>query len=113
MNRLTVIVVLAIALCASIGLNVSQFLHHFRAEIEAPLVAQVEAYAVADTLNAAVAKARARDLATIARLQGELATRQVETVTVYRDRVRTLPAPSCAPGADRVAAWNTLALEAP
>ena len=113
MNRITIIAALVLALAVSLGINASQFLSRYRADIEAPLVQEITARKHADRVSEAVSKARIDDQRAIAQLQRELQNRQVETVTVYRDRIRQLPAPSCAPGRDRVEAWNTIALGEP
>lgn len=112
-TKIQTILLLAVALALSVGINVAQFLAKYRADIEAPLVQEIEDRKQVDRVNAAVSKARVADQRTIADLRRRIGERQVETVTVYRDRVRTLPAPSCAPGASRVAVWNSLATEDP
>lgn len=112
MIRIYAIAGLSLTLAVSLGLNASQFLSRYRADIEAPLVAEIEAREHVDKVNAAVSKARVDDQRTIAKLQRDITTKQTQTVTVYRDRIRQLPAPSCAPGLDRVEAWNTIAMGA-
>ena len=109
MNRLYLIAGLSLALCISLGINFWQILSRAVADAEAPLKAQLAAMEQADAINAAVAEARLADGRELERMRAAVVAAEGQTRAVYRDRIRTLPAASCAPGADRVAAWNAIA----
>lgn len=110
MNRLYLIAALILALCISVGINISQYLNAFEREIAAPLEAKIETFTVTEKINVAVSKARATDGAELERLRTALATKQVQTVIKWRTTVSDLAPPACSPDPSRVAAWNTLAL---
>lgn len=109
MNRLYLIAALAVCLCISLGINFAQFVTGRVAAARAPLVAQVASMERTAAISHAVAAARSIDDAELARLRKLVGTRETQTLTVYRDRVRQLPAPACAPGHARVEAWNAIA----
>lgn len=109
MNRLYVIAALALALCISVGINIAQYRADLIEDVTAPLQAQIDTYTVTERINVEVSKARAADGRELERLLRELATRQVETVTLWRTKIEQLPPPACSPGHERVAAWNALA----
>lgn len=95
-----------LALLASLGLNAWQAKRAVEEAVAAPLRAQVAALEQDATITAVVAVARRADEAELERLRRELAAAEGQTRVVYRDRIRELPAPACAPGQGRVDAWN-------
>ena len=116
---LRALVLCALLLAASAGLNVWQFGH---AQAQA---ARIE---TRDALGLEIARAQGRadaladahqrgaqlaDFASVDQAQllldlRALADRARERVTVYRDRITMIPAATCAPGADRMDAVNLL-----
>lgn len=95
-----------LALLASLGLNAWQAKRAVEEAVAAPLRAQVAALEQDATITAVVAVARRADEAELERLRAALAAAEGQTRVVYRDRIRELPAPACAPGQGRVDAWN-------
>lgn len=95
-----------LALLTSLGLNAWQAKRAVEEAVAAPLRAQVAALEADATLTAVVAVARREDDLELERLRAELAAAEGQVRVVYRDRVRELPAPACAPGQGRVDAWN-------
>ena len=111
--------ILALVLLASLACNVWQFGH------AQALSARIE---TSDALGLEIARAQGRadaladahqratllaDLAAVDNTQllldlRAIADRARERVTVYRDRITTIPAATCAPGADRMDAVNLL-----
>lgn len=116
---LRALVLCVLLLTASAGLNVWQFGH------AQALSARIE---TRDALGLEIARAQGRadaladahqrstllaDLAAVDNTQllldlRAIADRARERVTVYRDRITTIPAATCAPGADRMDAVNLL-----
>ena len=109
MNRLYLIAGLALALCISLGINFAQYRADLIEDTKAPLQAQIDAATRRQEVTDAVAAARVADDKALRALEAQLASKQVEVRIEYRTRVSTLPAPSCAPGHERVEAWNMLA----
>lgn len=119
MTTVRIILALVAALILSAALNV----HLFNA-----LASARAAQATADKFATEVARAQGRadayaetyqrtnllaDLAQLDQAQllrdlRDMTERSRERVTIYRDRITTLPAPTCAPGAERMAAVNAL-----
>ena len=112
-------VILALALLVSLACNVWQF---GRAQAQAARIKTRDALALQVAFSqgraAALAEAHQRstllaDLAAFDNTQllldlRAIADRARERVTVYRDRITTIPAATCAPGADRMDAVNHL-----
>lgn len=95
-----------LALLASLGLNAWQAKRAVEEAVAAPLQARIDTLEADATLTAVVAVARREDDLELERLRAELAAAEGQVRVVYRDRVRELPAPACAPGQGRVEAWN-------
>jgi hypothetical protein len=117
---LKVIASLAVALLLSLGVNLLQW------RAAAVAVADREAALTLGEergrrLAADEAVGRASLVATLAQSDNLLLIAELhriaqagrERVTVYRERVGALPAPDCAPGADRMAAVNALVEASP
>lgn len=106
---------LAAALLVSLAVNVWQWgkIASAKAAREgeiAAAVAEGKAQAAQESAGRAslvAALAQADNAALVADLSA-IAERAQQTRTVYRDRIRELPAPTCAPGAERMTAANRL-----
>lgn len=110
-----VIIGLTAGLLLSLAVNVWQWgriaSHKAAREGEiAAAVAEGRAQAAAESAGRAsliATMAQADNARLVADLE-QIAQRASTERVVYRDRIRTLPAPSCAPGAERMAAANAL-----
>lgn len=119
MTAVRVIIFLTLALVGSVGLNVHLYgqvrIAAARAQVTDAFATEVaraqgRADALAETHQRSTLLA---DLATLDNTQllldlRAIADRGRERVTVYRDRITTIPAATCAPGADRMDAVNQL-----
>jgi len=108
-----VVIALSIALLVSLAGNAAMIVEKIRAAGEATAAGALanvtgKAEALAETLDRAkaVADQAAKDQpALIAELRG-VADRSRKRITVYRDRVKTIPAAACPPGPERMDAVN-------
>lgn len=113
MTTVRIILALVAALVASVSLNVWQY-GSLQASLERDAIAdeiaraQGRADALAETLRtgAALAEFAQLDQARLLLDLRAIADSAKERVTVYRDRIRTLPPLACAPGAERMDALN-------
>lgn len=103
---------LAAALALSAFGNLFQLHRSMVAAELAPLQAQLAAAEEQDRIARALAAYAARDAEALLTELRVIADRAKETEVRYVDRVRQLPAPACAPTAERVDAWNIYAEEA-
>ena len=97
---------LGAALLLSLAGNAWQAKRAVEVAVAAPLQARIDTLEADATITAVVAVARRADEAELERLRAALAAAEGQTRVVYRDRIRELPAPACAPGQGRVEAWN-------
>lgn len=108
---------LSVALLLSLAGNVWQVTRQARAEGEdagkataaaqlAEAVGKLDAAAESLERSATVADEAATEQAALASEFTAIADRAKERVTVYRDRIREVPAATCAPGPERMDAWN-------
>lgn len=67
---------------------------------------RVAAFEDAAAKAKAIAEGARMDRAAILAELDTIARRAQQTRTVYRDRIREVPAATCAPGRERVDAWN-------
>ena len=102
---------LALALAASIGGNLLQARAAIIEEATAPLERELTDLRHARQLESAMAEAAAAQHDQLLEDLDAIAARGARVEVRYVDRVRQLPAPACAPGAQRVEAWNTYAEE--
>lgn len=107
------IVILALSLIASLAVNLLQFRSATRADAVAPVQAKLDTATDHVEKSDGIAGQRVTDDAELQEATAGAASDSVQTITRYVDRVEYLPAPACAPGADRVAAWNTIIGEIP
>ncbi len=115
MIDLKLIVGLGIALFASVGANLWLAHKVLTGKLEcahAAQVARVEGIASAyegrtDLLGAQIALAGA-DRATLLASINEIHNREKATLARLSGLIAKLPTPTCAPGADRVEAWNSI-----
>jgi len=104
---------LGIALLLSVSVNLFQLVSYVKHSTAEPLKQQLAVYEQTAAVNIAVAKQRAVDDIALQKAVAAATRVEIQTVTKYRDRAAALPAPVCAPGADRVATWNIFATGAP
>ncbi len=113
MTTVRIILALVAALVASVSLNAWQF-GRLQAHLERDAIADEIARAKgrADALSETLERQRqfgefaAFDQAQLLIDLRAIADSAKERVTVYRDRIRTLPPLACAPGAERMDALN-------
>ena len=112
MHKIPLWAYLALALAISLGLNVWQAKSRWIQEAVAPLQQQLDTFVATDKAEDAMGELKVKHDAEIQALKKENQSKSGKRQVVYRDRVLTLPAAGCAPGQDRVDAWNAIGLGA-
>ena len=103
---------LALALAVSLGFNVWQAKSRWIQEAVAPLQQQLDTFKATDEAEDKMSELKVKHDAEIQALKEENRSKSGKRQVAYRDRVLTLPAAGCAPGQDRVDAWNAIGLGA-
>lgn len=100
---------LLIALAVSLGFNAWQLKSKIVADAKAPLVKKIEVLEVTAAVTTKISELRVQHDKELQKLRDEADQRGTKREIVYETKVRTLPAPACAPGQARVNAWNETA----
>lgn len=98
--------VLGLLLAVSLWFNLWQAKREWIEEATAPLQDEIDALTASARMNDTIADLRARHDVELAAARNNVQVVEGERQVVYRDRLVQLPAPTCAPGAARVDAWN-------
>lgn len=101
---------LAIALFGSLCLNLFQLNRDSVEKATAPLKSQIAGMEHTADTNNQLAKLGTQHQAELEAARAAAGEVQVRREVVYRDRVEKLEPAKCAPGADRVDAWNAAAI---
>lgn len=105
-------VVFAVLLLLSGALNLWQAKEKWVADAVAPLQQELNTVKATDAAEDKIAELKIEHDAEIQKVKKENAGKAGKRQVVYRDRIQTLPAAGCAPGADRVDSWNAIGLGA-
>lgn len=98
--------ILGLLLVVSLGFNLWQAKREWIEEATEPLQEEIDALQATARINNTIAALRARHDVELREARDNVQVVEGERQVVYRDRLVTLPAPTCAPGAERVDAWN-------
>jgi len=109
--RLVAEVVVVAALIASLAANAFQWREAGIKEATAPLANKIFRLELTAAANSRIATMRAEHDKALAAARARIAEASKEDGVRYERVIQRLPAPACAPGKDRVAAWNEIAGE--
>jgi hypothetical protein len=112
MHKIPLWAYLALALAISLGLNIFQAKDRWIQEAVAPIQQELDTLKVTDKAEDDIAALKKEHDTELQKVKDGNKNRSGKREVVYRDRVLTLPAAGCAPGADRVDSWNALGLGA-
>lgn len=105
-------VVFAILLLLSGALNLWQAKEKWIADAVAPVKQELDVLKATDAAEDKIGELKKEHDVELQAVKKQNQGKAVKREVVYRDRVLTLPAAGCAPGADRVDSWNALGLGA-
>lgn len=103
-------VLLALLLLVSVVLNLWQFQRKAVADAVEPLQDQLEGFQATAKAEDKIIGLKAEHDEQLAKMETQLKKRATKREIIYRDRVTSLPSAGCAPGQDRVDAWNAAAM---